>query len=212
MSRSPTMFGLALFAQLMNIVFVNVIEVPHMHRTYGGIRHKNPIQKTVKKGIQKGVQKFEQELDKKQLVRKRTNSFRKRTKEVRSQATHEIFELYKKMSESISHNFIEESQAEIEPQVSKLKVGDELKIRFKTDASHSTEDWIGVYPFTVPSAPGLSKGFWCWVPEGASGEVVLPPGKLPIEAGVYEVRYHVSNSYNPVAACPIEFLHSGIEK
>ena len=60
-----------------------------------------------------------------------------------------------------------------------------------------------MYEISVPSKPGASDGRWMYVPSGGSGTLTFPPSICPRREGVYEVRYHLDNRYQVVAAAPI---------
>ena len=68
---------------------------------------------------------------------------------------------------------------------------------------HSETDWCGLYAIDVASAPGASDGMWVYVPSGGSGAVTFPASICPKREGVYEIRYHLDNRYQVVAAAPI---------
>ena len=52
MSQNITMFALAFMAQMMNVMFVILVEVPHMNRLYKtGVRTDSPLPSAVKKFI-----------------------------------------------------------------------------------------------------------------------------------------------------------------
>lgn len=46
-----------------------------------------------------------------------------------------------------------------------------------------------------------------YVPPDAEGEVVFTYALLPKSSGVYEIRYHLKNTYRVLASRPIEFTN-----
>ena len=59
-------------------------------------------------------------------------------------------------------------------------------------------DWVGVYPSSTPSLPGLSLSRWVYLGQGtinikndtATIEITVPVEKLPNYSGIFEVRLH----------------------
>eukprot|EP01083_Nonionella_stella_P289047 983715_1 len=181
-SQNMTMLGLAFMAQMMNVVFVMTVEVPHMHRLYtSGVRTDSPLPKAVKKFI----------ADKTEIGSPKA-------------IMNEIFGLYEQFSnrrKSIPRGE-RGPQLEYNPEVT---VGDPLSVRVSGDFSRRSDDWIGVYPIHMPSMPGLSRGKWRLGPEEFPGEITFPTDKLPSDPGVYELRYHIGGTYTVIAAGPIIF-------
>lgn len=184
-SQSWTVFFLALLAQLMNILFVRFVEVPHMNALYQqNLRRHEPLEVAIKDKL--------------------PSALREEVKKIREKAVLEISDLYSKFSTAGSDqgNF----QVQIEEVPSKHLIGEPLTIRFSTLANHSPMDWIGLFSVGTPSGPGLSNGRWMYVPPGSRGSLTFSDRLLPLAPGLFEFRYHSADSYRVIASSwPIVF-------
>ena len=90
----------------------------------------------------------------------------------------------------------------------------QLRIPIKGRHRH---DWIGVYPYGVPTIPGISLGRWVYLgPHYARSEaagdsenieITLPTAKLPPHHGSFDIRFHRRNGYGrPEASAPLRIL------
>jgi hypothetical protein len=101
-------------------------------------------------------------------------------------------------------------------------VGDPVSIvvERRGGVSGSGLDWIGLYPVSVPSLPGLSHGRWRYLSSGERDErgrtTVLFHGQssaLPSHSGAFEARVHCNNEYGePVCKSTIHFLDAPISR
>jgi phosphatidylethanolamine N-methyltransferase len=213
--------GLALVSQIMNAMFLQIVEVPHMQKLYSEmVRKRGPIERVASEQLFKVVNKDELE--------KMAKSFRREVREVRQRASAEILTLYKNFREKKEQEKIPKSPTKTSriptipkspksPQTprkrfnqevelkapEKLTLGQPLKVQWKTHQNHSTTDWIGIYDASTPSLPGMSKGKWKYVSAGESGDVTFPPSALPDSDGVYEIRYHPNNQYKVLKRIPL---------
>lgn len=218
-SESGIVFALAFLSQMMNMLFVNLVEIPHMKKLYDRktMRDEGPLRRRVKTLIGNALP------DMPDGVRERNEKLLGEMRKVRAKALLEVYQLYKKFGrdketkkkqqlalngESSSST---SSAGAVKTHVSAARtatLGQTLQVWFRTSETHADTDWIGIYPADMPSAPGLSDGRWVYVPPGATGIVDMPAHRLPRREGVYEVRYHPANSYEAVAAFPVIFAEN----
>ena len=59
MCQNMTLFALAFSSHFLNIIFVYLVEVPHMHRLYNNIREVSPIPKAMRRGVKRQMEKVE---------------------------------------------------------------------------------------------------------------------------------------------------------
>ncbi len=85
-------------------------------------------------------------------------------------------------------------------------IDEEFIVKYKTTSDHSVTDWIGLYDVDTPSLPGRSKGRWVYVPAGPEGEVKFTLDTIPHATGVYQLRYHTSDSYRVLCTLPIRVV------
>ena len=89
---------------------------------------------------------------------------------------------------------------------SEIKVGEFCTVQITAPLVRRSDDWIGIYPRSIPSVPGVSCGRWVQIPAPAPDAVpgsaetlsiAFPPSKLPNHPGDFEVRLHSGkfNSY-----------------
>lgn len=108
-----------------------------------------------------------------------------------------------------------------------VKVGEFLEVVLDAPSSRRTDDWVGIYPRSIPSVPGVSCGRWMHVPPPppctsesgpapGSQRVTLqfPPEKLPNHPGQFEVRVHSGkyNSYKVLARASLTVVQSPVSK
>jgi len=181
-TRSNTIFALAIIAQGLNFAFLYLVEQPHMNKLYNQeLRETGPIAKKLSTSLEI--------LDKKlrSMLRKRV-----------SKSLKESYKMYKTMRKT--------GDASSDVQLNaprRLYIGDPLTVTYRTKANHSKVDWIGIYPAHTQTKPGKSNGRWIYVPAGAEGSVLFSPAMLPTEVGLFEIRYHYKNGYEVESAVPI---------
>jgi phosphatidylethanolamine N-methyltransferase len=180
--RSWSIFALALAFQAMSVLFVNLVEVPHMDRLYENrqIRKEAPLEVALKEKLPQAL--------------------KEQAKRIREQATQEIFHIYSRLAPTGEDNCV------LYDSPQRAFSGETISVKFRTSTFHSSKDWIGIYDINSPSAPGFSKGCWQYVPQGAdSGTLTFTSDKTPMYSGVFEFRYHVDGSYN-IATVSTAFL------
>eukprot|EP00455_Lapot_gusevi_P050407 TRINITY_DN72_c0_g1_i1.p1 TRINITY_DN72_c0_g1~~TRINITY_DN72_c0_g1_i1.p1 ORF type:complete len:721 (+),score=200.99 TRINITY_DN72_c0_g1_i1:67-2229(+) len=180
-SQSWTIFFLALACQLMNLAFLNLVEIPYMKQLYSDVRAHSP------------------------LVMKMSSKLKEQAKKVRGKALKEMYDIYKKLADIETANHPHMAQKVVLRAPEQIEACHPLEVEFETVAHHAPDDWIGIYDIQTPSMPGMSKGRWVHVPAGASGRVVFPPEKLPHRktGGVCEIRYHLKGKYSIAYRVPI---------
>ena len=79
-------------------------------------------------------------------------------------------------------------------------------------------DWVGIYPCSTPSLPGLSLSRWLYLGQGtkslvkdtATIDITIPVDKLPNYTGFFEVRVHRKNGYSVEDQSSVHFLQQPI--
>jgi len=192
MTRSWTVFGLAVMSHLMNVLFLNLVEIPHMNTLYQSrIRKESPLPRVIKEKVPDKL---------KQRLEDRFRQEAKNLRRVQVAAIKQVFEFYKKIEDAVQHEN-EHVQQPVKLRVpEKATLGEPLIVEFETTKDHADTDWVGIYAVDISrSMPGLSDGKWMYVPPGASGKLVFPPALLPQYEGVFHVRYHLNNTYEEAA-------------
>lgn len=207
-TQSWTLFLLSVMSHCMNLVFVVAVEMPHMRRLYGEreIRADAPMVGAVKSSAQKFLGT--------PPPKSSSSSFppqfaglKKDAQRIRDKAFSEIFNLYsEKKREAFTSDKVAGAKKSTElTAVDKHSLGKPLTVTFKTAANHSLFDWVGIYSIDTPSAPSKSKGRWLYVTEGPEKTITFPVSIQPEEQGVYELRYHLQNTYEIITSRPIIF-------
>lgn len=214
--RSFTIFVLALISHACQLIFLYLVEIPHMNRLYSSteqIRSTTPAVSALNKlrnhvtthllndseSARQLMHEFDTAEDKlKQEIRK-----------IRLTASSELLSIYKRLAETrqrnssdIHNNDSDDHTIQLNA-VEQISVGDSLYVDFTTDSQHSDTDWIGVYSCDTPSVPSSSDGRWLYVPIGSSGTIYFPSTMLPQHEGIYEIRYHKNNQYDIVKRIPL---------
>jgi hypothetical protein len=170
--RSWRVFFVALFAQALNVIFLNAVEVPHMNKLYArqGLRKDAPLERALKEKLPQAIKEG--------------------TLQMREEATRELHLLYSRLKQSSGSPTAVFYDFPLE-----LSVGDSVSVRVRTVKYHGKEDWVGLYRVGVESAPGNSEGCWQLMPSGDSALLIFSGERAPKRSGVYEFRYHVGNGY-----------------
>lgn len=139
------MFFLALSSQAFNILFVELIELPHMHKIYKeSVRSSTPINRAIQVALS---EKLPEELA-------------VEAERIQTKAMEEIYHLYSKLScrpESASRAALLDIVLRVPRTVPS---GQAVACEFVSKNMPNPEDWIGVYRVNVASVPGLSHGRW----------------------------------------------------
>ena len=95
-------------------------------------------------------------------------------------------------------------------------VGTSLSVQVKIfpASAFNTLDWVGIYPISTPTAPGLSLSRWVYLGQGkkkvknntASVHIMIPTTKLPNHGGYFHVRIHRKNGYTVENKTVVHFL------
>ena len=135
-------FFLALLTQASNILFVEMIELPHMKKIYKeSVRRVNPINRAITRTIADSL----------------PNELIQEAERIQHKAMEEVFNIYKKLAVpkpadgSLSVELIAPKS---------VMARKELVCQFKSNEMPRDHDWIGVYGVDVPSMPGASRGRW----------------------------------------------------
>mmetsp|Transcript_22942 Transcript_22942/g.25464 ORF Transcript_22942/g.25464 Transcript_22942/m.25464 type:complete len:734 (+) Transcript_22942:27-2228(+) len=212
-TQSWTIFVVAAMSQLANIVFLHVVEAPHMKRLYEKkeIRGNPPIARKLK-GISREAQgALRDVLPVDNAEQERTLSELKlQAKKIQRKAVQEVFDIYQRLKRERRMSTSQEPETTLSAPDS-LMIGEELVVQFKTAPDHSDTDWIGVYHSSVESRPGNSDGKWMFVPPGCEGTVRFPASMLPHSPGVYEIRYHRDGMYQVLNSTPL-LLEESVKK
>jgi phosphatidylethanolamine N-methyltransferase len=168
--RSWRVFIVALIAQALNIVFVNVVEVPHMNKLYEqqGLRKAAPLERAIKQKLPQAIKES--------------------TQQMREEAAREIFQLYSRLTR-------DEHSAVFYDFPSEVSLGECIRVRIRTNKYHALDDWVGLYLVGSASAPGQSEGRWQCVPQGEIADLLFEGDRVPVREGVYEFRYHRNGGY-----------------
>jgi phosphatidylethanolamine N-methyltransferase len=205
MSRSWTIFMLAAFSQILNLVFLYVVEKPHMSRLYQqSVRAKAPLSEKIKEKIISALPN---------PVKQNQDNLRSKARRIQRQALGKMLNIYKKLAETrfednpladkeLGKTIVEQRKVTTLSVPQRIRAGRTLTIKFSTTPDHSDKDWIGLYPVDVDVAPAMSRGRWARVPAGATGTVTFNPDMIPSAAGVMEARYCVQNKYVAIASVP----------
>lgn len=201
---------LALGSQFLNIIFLNLVEIPHMKKLYsaeGELRGEGPFVHRIGKLVDPVTTKGSALLPR-PVKTKIARVYNVGVDKSKSKAINGMYDLYRKVKPmrqfpgGVLGDLMNNTYLEV---VEEHNLDEPLEVSWKTVVPHSESDWIGIYRIDVESKPGHSKGRWMFVEEeGHSGSVTFPSALLPTEPGSYEVRYHIDNQYTVVAACPLE--------
>lgn len=212
--QSWPVFGLSVLAHILNILFLNLVEVPHMEKLYNerGKRRDPPIVRKIVENIKKIVPLSENMKNKLKEAKVNQEKLRTNVKDeintIRRKALNDMFGVYKKLKKDQTTPQSKTPSQAAAPKVeapTHHTIGQPLQVHYTTDGAHSMFDWIGIYPFDVPSEPGLSAGKWMFVDEKENGNITFPPNLQPVHEGVYEIRYHPDNTYNCLSSTPVIF-------
>lgn len=187
-SRSWIIFFLAAGAQTLNLVFLNLVEIPHMEKLYAQkVRQQGPIETAIVKQITKAIPE----------ITEIESKLKAEAREARLKAMTQAYEIFKKLAEQ--SNLARPGSVSLDAPES-IAPGEPLVVNYSSKHTHDT-DWIAVYPVNADSGPGVADGKWVYVNSNSNeGSVKIPPGLLPQVEGVYEIRYHPNGGYNTLAA------------
>ena len=214
LSEGWAMLVLAILSQVLNMLFIMLVEVPHMRRLYGHAQAATPDAAAVASPVSDNPpmrQDGPLAVRVKQLIRDtvpipvNTASLQRDADRIRHKAWGELYRLYSTLATQRQ----EQQRAANKGPAPTLKcakavtLGQSVRVSYSVAADHDEHDWIGVYPLDVASAPGRSEGRWVYVPLGAKGEVEFTAQMLPSMEGVYEFRYHRAHTYEVTASAPL---------
>jgi hypothetical protein len=157
-------FRLALLSQALQVLFVKLVEQPHMDRLYADTRrtHTPAIQALLPYSISQDAER------------------------IQAKAVRELFLLYRGVT---SPRLRDDHVTLSVPDTITARTPITVQWRASCDFVYSNTDWLGLYKVDVASAPGMSRGRYVMVP-AAQGSILFPSSKMPAVAGVYEMRYH----------------------
>jgi hypothetical protein len=101
-------------------------------------------------------------------------------------------------------------------------VGTSLPVKIYISPANALHalDWVGVYPSSTPTAPGLSLSRWMYLGQGKKNiknntvtiDITIPVGKLPNHGGFFEVRVHRKNGYSVENKSLVHFLQQPMSR
>lgn len=202
-SQNWTIFLLAVFSHVLNIIFLNLVEIPHMNKLYSKkeIRTQAPFPKVLKKV---GDAVLPEKVKEKQNTLEQ--NVRKELRQIRMKTLSEVYGIYKKLADKKAASASTSSSDSYNVKLNvpaKTTIGESLEITYEATAAPHESDWVGIYPVGVNSVPSASEGRWLYVPTALKGKIEFPAALLPHEEGVYEIRWHMRNQYVVKAKQPI---------
>lgn len=231
---SWTIFTLALISHACQVLFLYIVEIPHMNRIYSSsnqLRHVTPAVNAISKLTTHVTNQLINESESARQLKYELDEAEQKIKyeirKIRLKTSTELLSLYKRLLHNVKQKRINRTQQQIKNSVSQqqinndqlvqlhapeqISIGDSLYVRFEADEQHSDTDWLGVYSTDTPSVPSSSDGHWLYVPTGKSGQLCFPATLLPQQEGVYEIRYHRDNNYDVVTAIPLIISNNNIQ-
>ncbi|KAI8071672.1 phospholipid methyltransferase-domain-containing protein [Gongronella butleri] len=226
MTNHWMIYVLALFSQLCNILFLQYVEEPHMHKLYGEtIRQESGVTKTLRNAITMARDALPN-----------LRSFHLVSSPVKSAST-QIQKLETALGETVSsvttageagsnalkgmihetRTSLAEKSQEPEPEYhvhvksgdQSLALGHAISIDWSSSVPQQYRDsWVGVYRHNAAAsyaamAHGRTKGQWAWLMDthhtAKKGTIVLKGTQIPWKPGTYECRLHSGKLHRTLA-------------
>lgn len=166
-SYSPAVLTLAIEAQILNLVFVTLIEKPHMYKLYGSqVRKEAGFTRSLKSmpvvdhpQVKRKVEKIEESLDRAlELTIKSFQDCLEQAKPHLSKAFEESKTRLNRYQNSImiarisenleSHDLSQYSLSLVKRASNIYDLGEPIRVSWKAPENHSRKDWIGIYRVT----------------------------------------------------------------
>jgi hypothetical protein len=152
------------FSQVLNVLFLVLVEVPHMRKLYEKkVRDESPVPRAIIKALPAQVKQQRSKMEK---------TVQQSAKKIKQKALKELYDLYKKGEVQINNirqkmkadkaaknaaagnpdngtsgsNDKEQPEATITIHTERIFIGDPLEVTYETQDNHSETDWLGVYP------------------------------------------------------------------